>query len=103
MRLENKSERTFQHSYFDKDNKLVILDLKPRENKEIPDEIAAIWLATKEVIEYIDPAVAKAQKKVLEDENAKLKAEIEKLKKAAEPKGEPAKAEPKPAAKKVKK
>lgn len=103
MRLENKSERTFQHSYFDKDNKLVILDLKPRENKEIPDEIAAIWLATKEVIEYIDPAVAKAQKQALEDENAKLKAELDKLKNAAEIKGEPAKAEPKPVAKKVKK
>lgn len=95
MRLENKSERTFQHSYFNKDNKLVILDLKPNENKEIPDDIAAIWLATKEVVEYIDPAIAKAQQQALEDENAKLKAELDKLKTAAK--------EDKPVAKKVKK
>ena len=47
------------------------------------------------MVEYIDPAIAKAQQQALEDENAKLKAELDKLKTAAK--------EDKPVAKKVKK
>lgn len=103
MRLENKSKRALQHHYYDKDNKLVLINLLPNNNAEIPEDVAKIWLTIKGVVEYKDPAEAKAEKMALENENAKLKAEIEKLKKAAETKGEPAKAEPKPAAKKVKK
>ena len=102
MRLENKSQRTLQHHYYDKDNKLQLVNLLPNHNAEIPDDVAKIWLTIKGVVEYKDPVEAKAEKKALEDENAKLKAEIEKLKKAAEFKGEPAKAEPKTVAKKAK-
>lgn len=96
MRLENKSERTLQHHYYDKENKLQLVNLLPNQNADIPDDVARIWLNIKGVVEYKDPAEAKAEKKALEDENAKLKAEIEKLKKAAS-------TEVKAVAKKVKK
>ena len=95
MILENKSERTFQHSYIDKNKKLVTLNLKPNTHMEIPNKVAEIWLKTGEVVEYVDPAEAKkaaeeAEKiqAELEKENADLKAYIKKLeaeaKKAAE-------------------
>lgn len=89
MKLYNKSKRTYQHSYFDKDNKLVMVNLYPRQSAEIADDIAKKWLATGEVVEYVDPAEAKKEKAAaaekqaeLEAENAKLKAELAKLKKA---------------------
>lgn len=87
MRLYNKSERTYQHSYFDNKNQLVVLNLYPKTNNEIPDDIAKLWLATGEVVEYVDPQEAKAKQEKaakkqaeLETENEKLKAELEKQK-----------------------
>ena len=83
MRVYNKSSRKYQHSEFNKDNKLVTIELLPKTDAEIPDEIAKKWLKTGEVVEYVKPEEAKAKQAELEDENAKLKAEIEKLKKQA--------------------
>lgn len=84
MRVYNKSKRMFQHTL-----KGVDYNLKPKSDIVVPDEVAKIWLATGEVVEYVDPqearnaqeAAAKKQGE-LEAENEKLKAELEKLKKA---------------------
>lgn len=80
MRVYNKSSRKYQHSEFDKDNKLVTIELLPKTDAEIPDEIAKKWLKTGEVVEYVKPEDAKAKQAELEEEIAKLKAENEKLK-----------------------
>ena len=48
----------------------------------MPDKIAKLWLKTGEVVEYVKPEEAKAKQAKLEEENAKLKAELEVLKKA---------------------
>ncbi len=84
MRVYNKSKRMFQHTF-----KGETYNLKPKSNIVVPDEVAKIWLATGEVVEYVDPQEAKkaqeeaAKKQAdLEAENEKLKAELEKLKKA---------------------
>ena len=84
MRVYNKSKRMFQHTL-----KGVDYNLKPKSDIVVPDEVAKIWLATGEVVEYVDPqearnaqeAAAKKQGE-LEAENERLKAELEKLKKA---------------------
>lgn len=78
MKLQNKSKRSYVHSYLDKNYKLVLLQLKPNEVKEIPDDIAKVWLKSGEVVQFVAPQEVKN----LEDENAKLKAELEALKKA---------------------
>lgn len=83
MRLYNKSSRMYQHTYFDKENKFHAINLMPKTDAEIPDDIAKAWLKTGEIVEYVKPEEAKAKQAKLEDENAKLKAEIEKLKKQA--------------------
>lgn len=84
MRVYNKSKRRFQHTL-----KGVDYNLKPKSDIVVPDEVAEIWLATGEVVEYVAPGEAKkaqeaaAKKQArLEAENKKLKAELEKLKKA---------------------
>ena len=82
MRVYNKSSRIYQHSEMDEKNKLVVINLKPKTDAEIPDEIAEKWLKTGEVVEYVKPEEAKAKEAALAEENAKLKAEIEALKKA---------------------
>lgn len=71
----------YQHTYFDKENKFHAINLMPKTDAEIPDDIAEKWLKTGEVVEYVKPEEAKAKEAALEEENAKLKAEIEKLKK----------------------
>lgn len=76
MKLQNKSKRTYVHSYLNDKFALTILDLKPGEIKDIPDNIAKSWLKSNEIVEYVAPQEAKA----LEDENAKLKKELKKLK-----------------------
>ncbi len=80
MRVYNKSSRKYQHSEFDKDNKLITIELPPKTDAEIPDKIAKKWLKTGEVIEYVKPEDAKAKQAELEEEIAKLKAGNEKLK-----------------------
>lgn len=84
MRVYNKSARMYQHSMDGQ-----TYNLKPKTDLEVPEEVAKVWLLTGEVVEYVDPQEArKAQEQAakkqseLEDENAKLKAELEKLKKA---------------------
>lgn len=89
MKLQNNTKHSFVHSYFDEQFKLVILQLRPKEIKEIPDEVAKSWLKSKGVVEYVAPQDVKS----LEDENAKLKEELEKLKKQEEPKVEEPKKE----------
>lgn len=76
MKVQNKSRRTYQHSYFNEKGALVIIELLPGSVKEVDDKIAETWLKTGDVIEYADP---KEQAK-LADENAKLKEELAKLK-----------------------
>lgn len=78
MRVQNKSRRAYQHGEY---------LIKPGKDLVVPDKIAKMWLATGDIIEYVDPAEAKkaaadaAKKQAeLEDENAKLKAELEKAK-----------------------
>lgn len=76
MKLHNQANHAFQHSFMNDKNDLVIVEIKAGEIKEIDDEIAKIWLKTGEVVEFVEPKEAKE----LENENAKLKAELEKLK-----------------------
>ena len=80
MIVYNKSSRKYQHSEFNKENKLVTIELLPKTDAEIPDEIAEKWLKTGEVVEYVKPEDAKAKQAELEAEIAKLKAENEALK-----------------------
>ena len=82
MRVYNKSSRMYQHTYFDKENKFHAINLMPKTDAEIPDDIAEKWLKTGEVVEYVKPEEAKAKEAALAEENAKLKAELEALKKA---------------------
>lgn len=95
MRVYNKSSRKYQHSEFNKDNKLVTIELLPKTDAEIPDEIAKKWLDTGEVVEYVKPEDAKAKQAELEEEIAKLKAENEKLKANQVKEDEPEDDEPK--------
>lgn len=80
MRLENMSKRKYQHSYLDKNKHIVILELAPGQNKEIPDNIAKQWLKTGEVREYADPKEAQAKEEKLKAENEALKKELQALK-----------------------
>lgn len=82
MRVYNKSSRMYQHTYFDDKNVFHTINLRPKTDAEIPDDIAKKWLKTGEVVEYVKPEEAKAKEAALEEENAKLKAELEALKKA---------------------
>ena len=82
MKVYNKSQRTYQHSILDKVTKEVtLINLLPGQSIDIDDKIAKQWLATGEVVEYIDPEAAKKKKAALEAEIAKLKAEKEEVKK----------------------
>lgn len=87
MRVYNKSSRIYQHTYIDDKNVFHAINLNPKTDAEIPDDIAKAWLKTGEVVEYVKPEEAKEQqaklekaKAELEAENAKLKAELEALK-----------------------
>lgn len=82
MRVYNKSSRTYQHTYIDKKNVFHAINLNPKTDAEIPDDIAKAWLKTGEVVEYVKPEEAKAKEAALKEENEKLKAELEALKKA---------------------
>lgn len=67
--------------------------LAPGSDIKVPDEVAEIWLATGDIVEYVDPTEAKAKENKAADEMAKLKkenktlkAELEKLKAEAKAK-----------------
>lgn len=77
MRVYNKSKRMYQHGEY---------NLPAGKNIEVTKEVAKIWLATGDIVEYVDPAEAKKaeakaaeEKAKLEAENAALKTELEKL------------------------
>ncbi len=72
MRVYNKSKRMYQHGEY---------NLPAGGNLKVSDEVAKIWLATGDVVEYVDPAEAKAKESKLEAENAALKARIAELEK----------------------
>ena len=90
MKLHNKSQRAYQHSFYDEENKLQVLYLRPDDVADnIPDDVAKLWLSTGDIVEFADPAeVKEAQAKAdeektkLENENTKLKEEIRALKEA---------------------
>lgn len=82
MKVYNKSQRTYQHSIVDDKTKEVsLISLLPGKSIEIDDKIAKQWIATGEVVEYVDPEAAKKEKAALEAEIAKLKAEKQEIKK----------------------
>lgn len=82
MKVYNKSQRTYQHSIVDDNTKEVsLISLLPGKSIEIDDKIAKQWIATGEVVEYVDPEAAKKEKAALEAEIAKLKAEKQEIKK----------------------
>lgn len=82
MKVYNKSQRTYQHSILDKVTKEVtLINLLPGQSIDIDDKIAKQWIATGEVVEYVDPEAAKKEKAALEAEIAKLKAEKQEVKK----------------------
>lgn len=72
MRVYNKSKRMYQHGEY---------NLPAGRNIEVTEDVAKIWLATGDVVEYVDPAEAKAKESELEAENAALKAKIAELEK----------------------
>lgn len=72
MRVYNKSKRMYQHGKY---------NLPAGKNIEVTEDVAKIWLATGDVVEYVDPAEAKAKESELEAENAELKARIAELEK----------------------
>ena len=81
MKLQNKSKNAFQASYYNDKMQLVIIEIQAGEIKDITDEkIAKQWLSTGKVVEFSDPAEAKAKEKELLAEIEKLKAENAELK-----------------------
>lgn len=84
MLIQNKSQRIYQHSFFNDKGALEIISIAPHQVKDVDAAIAAPWLKTGDVVEYADP---KAQAS-LKDENEKLKAELAALKGKTENKPE---------------
>lgn len=81
MKLQNKAKNAFQASYYNDKMQLVIIEIQAGEIKDITDEkIAKQWLKTGKVVEFSDPAEAKAKEKELLAEIEKLKAENAELK-----------------------
>lgn len=99
MKVQNKSKYAFQHTVLDERKHVNLLVIAPGEVKDIPKDVAEVWLKTGAVVEYIAPVEAKAKEKELlqkieqlEKENAALKGndnntcpfDIEALKKEAD-------------------
>ena len=76
MLLKNNTKRKFVHSYLDDKCKLQMIILQPNSALDVPKEVAESWLKVPGIEQYVEPKKAKE----LEDENAKLKAELTKLK-----------------------
>ena len=91
MKLQNKSKHPYQHTLLDNRNGVKTITLNAGEIKDIPDDIAKVWIKLGECVEFVEP-----------DEAKELKAEIEKLKAENEKLKTPAK-EAKPQAKVTKK
>lgn len=82
--LQNTTKTTYEHGEY---------KLAPGAIMDVPEKIANIWLNIAGVIEYVNPAEAKAKEAKaadeiakLEKENETLRAELEKLKAEAKAK-----------------
>lgn len=82
MKVRNIAQFKFMHL---KDGQ--VISIEAGEEKDIPDDIAALWMPTKKIVK-VDSGAKDA-------EIERLKAENEKLKAKATPKKAKAKAEPK--------
>lgn len=84
IKVKNNSKKLYAHTVknTDKDGNTIAKDyfLKPLSTLDVPEDVAQIWFKTKDIVEFVEPKEAKAEKAALEKENAALKAEIEKLK-----------------------
>lgn len=91
MKITNRTGNGLSHSLYEGKD-LIHYYLGNGETKDIPDNIAKIWLKFPGVDKYIDQAdleraekeakaKAEAEKKALEEKNKALEAELEKLKK----------------------
>ena len=80
MKVHNKAKNPYQHSYLDDKNNLHSVVINAGEIKEIPDDIAKIWVKMGDVVEFVDPAENKAKEEALKAEIEALKAENAKLK-----------------------
>lgn len=87
MLVKNTAKRAVQHTYFNKNNELIVVEIQGGEVKDIEDKIAEIWLKHGLVTEYVEPKRAKEEKEELLAKIAKLEAENKALKKE-EPKEE---------------
>jgi len=77
MKVKNVSKRRYLHYLGkDKENKDMFAKLEPDETKEIPDDVAKIWLKTEEVVKVDDGSKDKEIER-LKAENEKLKAQAE--------------------------
>lgn len=80
MKLQNKTKNDLQHSSLDDKMHLEVVELKAGSIKDIPEKIAKVWLKIKGIVEYIEPAIAKAKENALLKEIEELKKENNKLK-----------------------
>lgn len=78
-KLLNKSERKYMHST-NVDGNTIVIELLPKEIKEIQDDVADIWLQSNEISLLSDDSVEKAK----DEEIARLKAELEAVSKSDE-------------------
>ena len=82
MKLFNTSKRTYMHIIKETDEsgneKDIYITLEPRETKDIPDEIAEIWLKGGEVVKVADEEAKDAEIAKLKAENEELKATAKK-------------------------
>lgn len=76
MKVKNITKHRFCHARLNDAYKLEMLVLRPEGIKDVPDEIAKSWIKAGGVIEYVEPADVKK----LENENDKLRKELEELK-----------------------
>lgn len=75
--LKNNSKTTLVHDNY---------RLEPNKVIDVPDKIGRIWLMVAGIVEFKDPAEAKAEVAKLQAENEEMKKEVEKLKKTVETK-----------------
>lgn len=80
MKIQNKAKHPFQHSYYDENMVLHVVEIGAGEIKDVEDKIAQVWLKTGKVVEFVAPEDLKAKEKELNKEIEKLKAENAKLK-----------------------
>lgn len=69
MKLYNKNTYGFSHLKIDDNRKKTLITINAQEIKEIPDDVAEIWLKYNGVEKYVEP-----------EDVEKLKAELEKAK-----------------------